>query len=160
MAKMTLKRAKELYKKAHKNLTPSEEEAAHKAEKLLKKKKIEAERKDGNFTFTGKKDVKESKMLDRVRKAINAASYKLSDVIAPGLKHPLDPQHEEPAPIGYAIHDLINRAKGVTGDAVNKLRGKPTRKQLEDAEEAANLEALGKEFDELNRRQSNKKDKE
>jgi|688.fasta_scaffold295539_3 hypothetical protein len=62
MAKMTLKRAKQLYKKAHIGLTPSEEEAAHKAEKLLKKKGIEAERNGKKFSFSHKKgEVKEAK---------------------------------------------------------------------------------------------------
>jgi hypothetical protein len=61
MAKMTLERAKKLYKKAHIGLTPAEEEAAHKAEKLLKKKKIKAKRNGKKFSFSDKKKIKEQK---------------------------------------------------------------------------------------------------
>lgn len=62
MAKMTLKKAKQLYKKAHRGLTPKEEEAAHKAEKLLKKKKIKAKRNGKKFSFSDKKkEMKEAK---------------------------------------------------------------------------------------------------
>ena len=58
---MTLKKAKELYKKAHIGLTPSEEDAAHEAEKLLKKKKITAKRNGEKFFFSDKKKLKEQK---------------------------------------------------------------------------------------------------
>lgn len=66
MPNVSVKRAIELYRKAHKGLTAREEADAHKGEELLKKKGIVAKRitkskgKD-KFTFTRKKTSKKPK---------------------------------------------------------------------------------------------------
>jgi hypothetical protein len=112
--KMSVEKAKQLYKKAHRGLSAKEERAAHKAEKLLKKKKIKAKRNGKKFSFSDKKKLEEAKTVGKIRNAIrkrvNDASYKLSSMIAPGLTEP--GLYDEPARLSTAILSRIKRPSG------------------------------------------------
>lgn len=99
--KMSEKRAKELYKKAHRGLTPQEEKDAHKAEKLLKKKKIEAERKNGKFEFKKKKkknkkhSIAEARVIKKIRDAISKRLFAT------------EPGSGELSPTGDVLHEPV-----------------------------------------------------
>lgn len=53
--KMTMKKAEGLFALAHRNLTPEQVKQAHKGEKFLEKRGIQAKRIRGGFEFDGKK---------------------------------------------------------------------------------------------------------
>ena len=53
--KMTMNQAEDLFKLAHRGLTPKQVEDTHKAEHYLEKKGVEAKRVKGGFKFDGER---------------------------------------------------------------------------------------------------------
>lgn len=142
MAKMTLKKAESLYKKAHKNLTPAEEEDAHKAEKLLKKKGIEAEREDGKFTFSKDKKKLKEELVGKQHKIdvnkngkIDSHDFKLLRRLKNKL--PVRPTYKGSAPInaqGVAYGDEepmsnVDWAKHLAGTVKDIIKSKFSKKK-------------------------------
>lgn len=142
MAKMTLKKAESLYKKAHKSLTPAEEEDAHRAEKLLKKKGIEAEREDGKFVFSKNKKKIEEELVGKQNKIdvnkngkIDSHDFKLLRKLKNKL--PSRPNYKGSGEVNWRGEPIVDEspmsnvdwAKHIAGTAKDIIKSKFSKKK-------------------------------